>query len=206
MALMSLSTAVPLLMLLSSSPEPRWEEAAKKKGITVYFRQRAGSSVSEVKAVGLVDAPPSAVWKVIRDYPNYPKQMPYVEESRVVASEEEGKVLAVYCVINAPFVDRRDYVIRVRDESDWRDGKGFMKSTWTTANELTPKPKNDVVRVKIAEGHWLLEPRENGQKTFATYYLNTDPGGSLPKWIVNRANSSAIPDVFEAVRKYSVKK
>ena len=57
------------------------------------------------------------------------------------------------------------------------------------------------MRVKLNNGYWHLEPRENGTKTWATYYVLTDPGGSIPKWIANRANNTAVPDVFAAVRK-----
>ena len=58
-----------------------------------------------------------------------------------------------------------------------------------------------VVRVKLDTGSWLLEPREGGKKTFVTYYLHTDPGGSLPAWVADKANKSSMPDVMRAVRK-----
>jgi hypothetical protein len=48
--------------------------------------------------------------------------------------------------------------------------------------------------------------REGGQKTEATYYVYTDPGGSIPKWIANKANSTAVPDVFKAIRKTTAKR
>jgi hypothetical protein len=63
-----------------------------------------------------------------------------------------------------------------------------------------------VVRVKLNNGYWLLEPREEGKKTFVTYYLYTDPGGSLPKWIADKANKTSVPDVLRAVRKHAAKK
>jgi hypothetical protein len=60
--------------------------------------------------------------------------------------------------------------------------------------------------VEVNDGFWKLEPRDGGAKTFATYYLYTNPGGSLPKWVVNRANGSAVPDVFQCVRRESKKR
>jgi len=64
----------------------------------------------------------------------------------------------------------------------------------------------DVVRVRINEGYWLLEPREEGKKTFATYYVYTSPGGALPNFIANKGNTIAVPKVFEAIKKTVSKK
>ena len=180
-----------------------WTEKAKEDGITVYNRPRAGSAVHEIKAVGLIDAPPKSAWAVIRDYDHYKDCMPYTEESKILGREDGDKVIFFYSLINAPLVSRRDYVIRLVDESDWKDGQGYLKSSW----DITPNgppPKDGVVRVKANEGYWLLEPRDGGKKTFVTYWLYTDPGGSIPNWVANKANQSAVPDVFRAIRKHAL--
>ncbi|QRN94077.1 SRPBCC family protein [Archangium violaceum] len=203
---MSLLPALPLLVLLAGAGEPAWQQVTRDDGITVLARTPEGGSVAEVKATALVDAPPQDVWRVIRDYPNYKKTMPYTEESRVLSSEQDGKVIVFHCLVNAPLVDKRDFIIRIVDESDWKDGKGFLKTTWTLATEGLPPEREGVVRVKLNKGYWLLEPREEGKKTFVTYYLYTDPGGSLPRWIADRANKTSVPDVLRAVRKYATKK
>jgi uncharacterized membrane protein len=203
---MSLLPALPLLVLLAGAGEPAWQQVARDDGITVMARTPEGGSVSEVKATALVDAPPQDVWRVIRDYPNYTKTMPYTEESRVLASEQDGKLIVFYCLVNAPLVDKRDFIIRIRDESEWKEGKGFLKTAWTVTTEGAPAERSGIVRVKLNNGYWLLEPREEGKKTFVTYYLYTDPGGSLPKWIADKANKTSVPDVLRAVRKYATKK
>ena len=203
---MSFLPALPLLVLLAGAAEPAWQQVARDDGITVMARTPEGGAVSEVKATALVDAPPQDVWRVIRDYANYSKTMPYTEESRVLASEQEGKITVFYCLVNAPLVDKRDFIIRIRDESDWKDGKGFLKAAWTMTTDGAPAVREGVVRVKLNNGYWLVEPREEGKKTFVTYYLYTDPGGSLPKWIADKANKTSVPDVLRAVRKYATKK
>lgn len=197
---------VPLMVL--GADEPRWEMAANADGVKVYGRARGDGDVREMKAMGLIEATPADVWKAVRDYDNYPKTMPYVEDGKVLSREGGDKVTFLYSKINTPLVDRRDYIIRLVDESDWQDGKGFMKVTWTVVNDMdekVPVPK-DVVRVRINEGYWLLEPREEGKKTFATYYVYTSPGGSLPNFIINKANTMAVPKVFEAIKKTVTKK
>jgi hypothetical protein len=202
---MTIALVLPLMTLLAAADEgPGWKEAAKTDGITVYSRQKPGSDVSEMKATGLLEAPPQAVWKALRDYNNYKKTMPYTEESRIVSEKEGGKLLHFYSVVAAPLVSRRDYVIEVKDESEWKEGQGFLKVTWKAVDGVVP-PREGVVRVAVNEGFWRLEPREGGAKTYATYYVYTNPGGGLPNWVVNMANSNAVPDVFRAVRREAAK-
>jgi hypothetical protein len=195
---------VPLAALFLTDPGPAaeaWEEKASDDGITVFNRGHPGSPVRELKATGLVDAPPKAAWAVVRDYDHYKDNMPYTEESRVLSRDDTGKEILFYSVINAPLVSRRDYVIRVLDESDWKDGAGFLKATWSVTDKMNPPVRDGVIRLKQSDGFWMFEPREGGKKTFATYWLFTDPGGSIPTWLVNKANSTTVPDVFKAIRK-----
>jgi len=179
-----------------------WELKAREKGVTVSSRPRSGTDIQELKATGTIDAPPPAVLKVLSDHARYKQIMPYTEESKIITTEDGGKVVHAYFVINAPLVSRRDYTLRIVDESDWKDGKGFLKTRWAVSDK-GPAPNPDIVRVTVDDGSWLLEPIESGTKTKATYLLFTDPGGSLPTWVSNKANSSTIPDVFEALRKNS---
>ena len=185
--------ALTIAILAADPGGTGWEQAAKEDGITIYSREKEGTNVREMKAVGLIDAAPLEVWKAIRDYPNYKKTMPYTEESKVLATEggsnpvSGAKVTYFYSVVNAPLVDKRDYIIKLTDESDWKDGKGFLKVSWVAAERKEMPEKSDLVRVKVNDGIWLLEPREDGKKTFGTavefalfaIHFGTDPPGSL---------------------------
>jgi len=183
--------------------EPQWEIATRKSGITVFARKAEGENIAEVKAIGLIRSSPEEVWKILVDFDNYTKSMPYTEVSRCLSREGEGKTFYFYTVLNPPVVSRRDYVLRLRDESEWKEGAGFLKLTWKVAedSETRVPPKSGMVRLKLSDGYWLLEPREGGKATFATYYVLTDGGGSLPAWIINQANKTAAPNVILAVRK-----
>lgn len=59
-----------------------------------------------------------------------------------------------------------------------------------------------MTRVKITKGSWLLEPIPGG-KTRATYTIFSDSGGGIPTFLLNTANKTAIPKLFDAVRKQS---
>ncbi|HCF61637.1 MAG TPA: hypothetical protein DFS52_27025 [Myxococcales bacterium] len=193
---------VGLVGLTATAEGSKWEEAARTAGVTVYARDRASSEVKEIKAVGEIAAPPPVVLRVLADYERYKEIMPYTDVSTVVATEKDGKVVHFYTVVNAPLVSKRDYTLHIEEVSDWREGKGYLKTQWRPS-EKGPGPKDGYVRVEINEGSWTLEPLDGGARTRATYLLYTNPGGSLPTWVINKANRSAIPDIFEALRKYS---
>jgi hypothetical protein len=192
---------IPLLLL--AADESKWRLSADGD-VKVYAREHAGSDVREMKAVGLIDASPLEVWKAIRDYDGYPKNMPYTSEAKVLSRSEGDQEILFYSRLETPLVSSRDYLILLKDESDWKDGAGFMKVSWSAAPKETDAQlpeKKDVVRVRLNDGYWLLEPREEGKKTLGTYYIYTSPGGSIPGFIANSANGIAVPKVFDSIRK-----
>ena len=192
---------IPLLLL--GADDAKWKLSADGD-VKVYTREHAGSDVREMKAVGLIDATPAEVWKAIRDYDGYTKNMPYTVEAKVLTRSPGDKEILFYSRLETPLVSSRDYIILLKDESDWKDGAGFMKVSWVAAPkeaDAQAPEKKDVVRVRVNDGYWLLEPKENGTKTFGTYYVYTNPGGSIPSFIANSANDIAVPKVFDSIRK-----
>src|SRR5205823_6380736 len=98
-------------------------------------------------------------------------------------------------------VSDRDYTVRVKYENKpFPAGGTAYCNRWEAANDLGPAEKKGVARVKITEGYWLLEPAPGG-KTRATYSIYSDSGGSIPAMLLNAANKTAIPKLFDAVRK-----
>lgn len=203
---MTLASVVALAVLAADPGGAGWEKDAQSDGITIFARQQKGADVREMKAEGIIDAAPMAVWKAIRDYPNYKSTMPYTAESRVISQDAGGKTTLFYSVVNAPLVDKRDYLIKLLDQSDWKDGKGYLKVSWTAVQDPGTPEREGFVRVKINDGMWLLEPRGDGSQTFATYWVYTNPGGSIPSFIADRVNGTAVPDVFKAIRKVTAGK
>lgn len=187
-------TIVLLAKLLTTAGG--WELANETKdGVKVFTREKAGSAIREVQAMGLIDASPARVYKVISDLDNYKDFMPYTRESKVIG--KDGKNTLFYSYIAPPVVSNRDYTLRMIDQSS----ADIYKVAWEPANEKGPAPRSNTVRLEVNKGHWLLEPSEDGKQTTATYYLYTDPAGDIPTWLVNKANRDSVPDIFRAIRK-----
>lgn len=193
-----LSMGAVVLSLAPAAWAAGWVREGVEDGITIYNREKEGSDIKEVKAIGYFDAPPWVVKNVIDDVGNYRKFMPYTEKSTIIKREKNAVV--TYQYLDTPIVSDRDYTIRIREKSFKKpDGTVVYKMAWSPANHLGPKP-GDAVRVTINDGYWQLEPEKNGKRTKATYYLYTDPGGSIPTFMKNKANFTAIPGLYSAIK------
>jgi hypothetical protein len=201
-AILLLLVAVPALCL-ASEPVPfgtsdGWMLSGESSGITLYNRPHPGSSLKEFKAVGEIDAPAHAVHNVIDDIKGYPGFMPFTAECRLIRREADS--IITYQRLSPKICRDRDYTLRIR-ETSWAGPNGLVYlNRWEPANEFGPVEKKGVVRVKVCEGGWLLEP-EDATKTRATYTVYTDTGGAIPAFIANRVSRIAIGRLFVAVRK-----
>ena len=172
-------------------------------GFGVWTREKAGTDVKEVKAVGEIDAPPATVFEIVTDYEHQKGNLPYVEDHKVFSRTENEVVF--WTVADFPMVSRRDWVLKSKFEKNFDGGK--YRASWEPAlHKDAPPPAEGIVRLKINTGSWTLEPLDGGKRTRGTYYLFTDPGGSIPSFIANKANTKALPDLFEAIRKRAEKK
>ena len=175
-----------------------WTIAHENADLTVFTRPHDGSSIRECRAVGVIDAEPIVVKRVLDDTAEYPKFMPYVIESKTLQHTADGRV--GYQRISPPMVGDRDYTVRVHCESKACAGGTSYCNRWEVANDLGPAEVKGVTRVKITQGSWLLEPCGGG-KTKATYTIYSDSGGSIPTFLLNSANKTALPKLFDAIRK-----
>ena len=183
------------------SADTAWQRIDEKGGVTLYSRGRLGSGVKEFKGSGMIGASPATVEKVLQDVASYPNFMPYVMETRVLS--QTGDQMVTYQRLNVPFVANRDYTVRVEHgTAKGAGGNMIYRDTWQTANEAGPPERHGLVRVRVNEGSWLLEPAgPDGNTTQATYQIFTDSGGVIPAFLVNRGSQLVIPKLFEALRK-----
>lgn len=196
---LGIAAAISLLMALGGASTTR---AQAPLPVDVETRAIPGRDVKEVAARGTIGAPPHVVRAVIADREHYPAFMPYVKESRVLGRDAEGAALNYQRLsFGVPFVDDRHYVIRVAErrhrESDGRASYAFV---WQLVDGLPERVRPGTVRVSVNSGYWALRPVPGSpDATDVRYCVFTDPGGALPKWIVDMANTEAIPKLFAAV-------
>ena len=184
-------------ILQSPDPNDGWKFVKETGGISFSSRARAGSSLKEFRAVGEIGASSRAVHNVLDDVVAYPDFMPFTKECRII--KREGDALFAYQRLSPGIVRDRDYTLRICKKSWPAQGGLAFLDQWELANASGPGEKPGVLRVKVNEGRWLLEPA-GAAKTRATYCIYTDGGGRLPALLANAANEIGISKIFIAVR------
>jgi hypothetical protein len=187
--------ALVILGLLCAAPNTNpWELVNEDDGIKVWRRDVPGKDLAEAKAQWVIRQPAERVWKVIEDIEKYVEFMPYVQEIRIMG--KKGGESFVYHRIDPPLVDAREYTLRMQDEII----DGLWIRRWSLADDKGPAKREDSVHLSVSDGSWTIERLEDG-RTHLTYWLYTDPGGSIPNWIANKANTISLPDVMRAIAK-----
>lgn len=181
-----------------------WRLEVTDGDFKIYKRSKPGSDIKEVKAVGTINAPAHAIVNVIDDVEHYKDFMPFVGTSTVLS--RKGRTVVSYQLMDAPFISDRDCTVVRNDKSEWKsNGTPRYRLDYSIAQpEVGPKPKPGVVRLKVVDGSWDIEPLDK-KRTRATYYLYTDPGGALPAFIVNLANEKGLGGLFDVIEEQANK-
>jgi hypothetical protein len=75
---------------------------------------------------------------------------------------------------------------------------GRLESRFGRTDEGCPPEHRGLVRMTRVEGRWTLTPLPDGS-TDVEYQAVTDPAGSVPVWMVNRAAGGSIRDMFRTL-------
>ncbi|MFA5322453.1 MAG: START domain-containing protein [Smithella sp.] len=162
-----------------------WKKIGESEGIAGYTRPTNRSSVDEIKAVGIVDAPIAVVEAVIRDVSVMPQYIFLCKEAYLINTPDmtsAGDVIYFYSLTDLPFpIEDRDVVTK----AIWFVDKA-MSIIYCHAEGIktTYKQKNDVVRMPLSIIDCTLIPRGK-DKTEVIYQILADPGGELPPFLVS---------------------
>jgi hypothetical protein len=186
------------------SPGAGWTEAYRSSELVIFTKDVEQGR--KILAVSDVETPPAIVFKVLSDFEHYRDFMPYVTESRILERKSTGETITyvTYARVAPPFVSERDYPLSVETFDGTASHDGVFKIEWTAAPDIKPEVKG-VVRIRLNEGSWQGKPLDGGKHTRLTYTLLTNPGGLIPDFVLDLSNTIAIPELFDSVRKRSLK-
>lgn len=172
LCLLLLGTAATLLVPAD------WQLVKNKNNIKVYTRTVAGNSLKDFKGITEIGVSPDKVAAQIEDVASYKKWMHAVIESKKV-STISGTEFIEYLVIDAPWpATDRDAYIR---STSTKNADGSIQFSFSAVPDFGKK--TDKVRIPELTGYWKIVPTSSGSSV--EYMAHSDPGGSLPDWIVN---------------------
>jgi len=170
--------ALGLAATVAAPAAAEWSEVRNEEGITVEQENAPGRILPVLRATTDIAAEPAAVLAWITDATTFTRWMHNTEEAKHL--KEDGEVTFAYTRVGAPWpVSDRDAVVR----STRSTPEGGHRVVFESTDELGLAEKSGVVRMPRIEGSWSLAPNDAGG-TRVVYQVDSNPGGSLPGWLV----------------------
>jgi hypothetical protein len=200
-----LNTGLGALMFiafhLSVFAQENWQKIDfTKDSISIYENINSKGNIYEYKAVCIVNASAKVVYNSAIADETYRELKHYVKENKVYKTNDINSWY-VYQRFSGMILSDRDYTLRYDCHSDPLLQKYSVN--WKISNDIGPVITKNVVRIKTCNGSIVIWPHKNNQKSYLQYQICTDPGGSIPTWIINVMNKSTIPDVLRAIVSHS---
>lgn len=177
------STAIQFIFIILSfslMAQENWELQKEKDGIKVYTSEVAGSEIKAYKAEAVMEGKLSSFVAALLDVDHFHELFTSNKYSETI--EFKDTVLIHYTQTNAPWpVKDRDGVFKL--SMSQHHGTKAVRIKIKVLNNIKPLD-DDYVRLKKADGYWLLYPLDHNHVE-VTYQMHADPGGSIPDWVVN---------------------
>jgi hypothetical protein len=166
----------------------RWELITEDEGIRVWQRPVPGTSLVEFRGKADVPANIRRVLAVFQDHRRKVEWLDGSVDHRLLRAFKPGKVI-VYNRTGSPypFIDDRDVVLET-ELSIGEEKKQIRIDAWSVDYDRFP-PIDGVVRMPKVMLSWILVAKDPNT-TEVTYEVRADPGGEIPKWLVNLAAKS----------------
>jgi hypothetical protein len=193
------SGALVVALALQVAGATGWETLAEGE-VVIRVRERPEvPGGREVWAEGELEVSARDIQEALRDHASFRHWLPYVKESRVLATGPERSRLA-YTRLDLPVISPRDYICRVVDEQLLEgDGTGEFRQRWRVVEQALPE-RQGVVRVRHNEGSWRVVPRGEGRSWF-TYRFIVEPGGAIPGFLAGVGQKDAVLDTVRALER-----
>ena len=135
---------------------------------------------------------------LLSEVDHYPAWGYKVAESKLLTQTSVNESV-YYSKLDFPWpLDDRDIIMRNNVVQDPLTGK--IVATSVAAPGYIAENK-DVVRIKNAKTIWTIVPGSGGW-LYVEYYIYSDPGGSLPDWLVNMAIDVGPRETIKNIREF----
>ncbi len=176
---------ISVSVLLLSFAAPAFAERSvvrEENGIKVEAEDAPGRVLPILTGTTTMAASPEQIAAWLRATHTHVDWMHNCKEARQL--RRDGDLSVGYTRIGSPWpVSDRDVVLRsMRTELE---GGGIHIEFRSTTEEEVPIARG-VIRMRRLVGSYDLRPVEGG--TRVVYTVDSDPGGSLPTWLVRRAS------------------
>lgn len=172
-----------------------WIFKNEKDGVKVYYRKT--SDVHEIKLITSIKSSLSGITHLFNEVDDYTKWGYKLAEARLLKKVSE-KEFYYYTRLDFPWpLNDRDLILHTKLEQD--STTKHVTSTSVAKPNYLPETK-DNIRIKSTTTKWTLVPGENGW-VYVEYYINSNPAGNIPDWLVNMAIDVGPRETIKNMRK-----
>ena len=171
---------------LEAREEAGWLLVKSEGDVTVYRRPVEGRTIDEIRILASFNVARPTLMRLLGRVDRYPEWVYKCEEAELVSRVDEHDFI-YYTAIQLPWpVSDRDVVLH---SVQWTDEEtGDIMSHSTDVASKYPAV-SDHERMAAFDSLWRITDR-GAHLTYIDYTVQTDPGGTLPKWLVNLAVAS----------------
>ncbi|MFC1609726.1 START domain-containing protein [Myxococcota bacterium] len=181
---LALVCLVPISVLAAE-----WEEFLEEKGIRGYARSVGDSSLLEVRATLVIPAKIEVVGEVLRDVENLARPGTNCIEARFIEKPDRNHY-TFYVAYSTPWpISDRDVVMKAAIRYDLALGR--VVADLVAVKEPVVPLREGFVRITDLRAQFVIEYLSR-DKTGLIYTSRTDPGGSIPTFLVNHSNKSSL--------------
>ena len=170
-----------LFVSFQSAAQTTWELAKDKNNIKVYTRKDATSRFKSIKVDATLTGTMDKLLKVLMDA-NSNKEWVYNTNTSYVIKKNTPFDVISYTETNVPWpASNRDVPLHMTLLQDVKNNS--LKVTAKGVPDAIPC-KKDIVRIPYFNSWWDVK-YDGKNKLHISYFLEMDPGGSVPAWLVN---------------------
>ncbi len=179
-------TALSLVLLLASAgvsaeESEEWLLRRDEDGIRVYVRSVPDTRFRAYRAEMTVTTRMQTLAAILTDIDAAREWIHFTAEAELVqAIDPTTVVVRFYSDLPWPAADRDSVTLnRVSQDPETR----AVRFTIDSRPDDAPQSE-DYIRIRVMNGYWELTPNGDGS-IHIVYSLSSDPGGSVPAWLVN---------------------
>lgn len=180
---MKLKLFILLFTIIANATQAQdeWTFKTESEGVKVYSNNKSPLKVKPIKVECTFNATPPQIATALLDIKNY-TDWAYKTKFATLVKQVSPTEVFYYAEINMPWpAQNRDFAAHVT-ATQIADTKVITVDAPSVAN-LVPE-KKDLIRVKKSNGKWMLTP-SGANQTRVTYYLQIEPDGGAPAWLIN---------------------
>lgn len=170
-----------LLLCMSAHAQKDWTLKLDKQDVKVYTRNQENSNLKAIRVSCDLNTTLTKLTAVIFDV-NAGTEWVYSTKSCSLLKQVSPSELYYHSEVSLPWpFSNRDFVAHLIAQQD--PVTKVVTIDGPVAPDYIPEKKG-IVRVRRSSGKWVISPK-GFNLVHLEYMLETDPGGSIPAWLVN---------------------